>query len=80
MRVVFDAMTPVDILVLSGILGTLFYTAHIYRIRARERTTASQAQKTGSKSPKSIEKSQRDEMDREPGGMLSFIYTSPPRA
>jgi len=78
MRAVFDAMTPVDILVLSGILGTLLYTAHIYRIRAKERTTVSQAQRTSFKPPKSIEKSQRDEMDREPGEWRpqSFKYPS----
>lgn len=85
MKTLFDDINPVEFLVLSGILGSLLYTAHIYRIRTKERATTLQvqAQKTDDKSSNSFkptEKPQRDEMDREPGGALSFIYLSSSRA
>ena len=73
MYAAFDAMTPVDILVLAGILGSLLYTAQVYRTRTKERALALQAQKTDTKAFKLAEKSLRDEMDREPGGTASFV-------
>ncbi|KAG9125854.1 hypothetical protein FRC07_005916, partial [Ceratobasidium sp. 392] len=67
MQSLSESITPLDVLVCLGAIGTILYTARIYSIRAKERNLAGQLKRTHSAASKVKEKVARDEMDRNPG-------------
>ncbi|KAG8710679.1 hypothetical protein FRC08_016845 [Ceratobasidium sp. 394] len=67
MRSLVDALTPADVLVCLGVVGSILYTAHVYYIRSKEQGFALQRQQTSKPTLKVKDKSLRDEMDRAPG-------------
>ncbi|KAG9085593.1 mannosyltransferase, partial [Ceratobasidium sp. UAMH 11750] len=67
MRSLVDALTPVDVLVCLGVVGSILYTAHVYYIRSKEQGFALPRQQTSKPTLKVKEKRPRDEMDRGPG-------------
>ncbi|KAG8748257.1 hypothetical protein FRC10_007647 [Ceratobasidium sp. 414] len=67
MQSLFDTLTPMDVLISLGVVGSILYTAHAYYIRSKERDLARQHQKTGKDASRVNENALRDEMDRDPG-------------